>query len=524
MKTILNYLRLRNKILVGPLTVILFLLLFGAVNYWGLYNQKSAIDDLYNVRFTNYQDISTVVNRLTTVHSNVYKVISWTQSSFNEKQIQELGDKQVSELKAIEKSINDILKSGTLNEKERGFYQVLLKDEKEYSKKAADVIEMVSADFTTASTMMVPTEKTYQNLNNSLHSLWELEKNLSREQYDFSLQSFQKVIRIAVSVLVAAVVLALFVSVVVAGLIASPVNQIIEGVQQAAEGDLSNEIIIDAGDEIGDLARSFETMRVKMGTAVGKCIIMSNTLSDAASLQAASLEETSSSLEEMSSMTKQNASSATEANKLMTLVRDLVDNTKSSMGELNGSINQIAGSTEETRKIIKTIDEIAFQTNLLALNAAVEAARAGEAGAGFAVVADEVRNLAMRAAEAAKNTSVLIEDIVNKIKNGALLVTSVDQDFRLVAESTAKAVHFAGEIAAASKEQSQGIEQINAAVSEMNTTTQTNAASAEELAAIMSIFRTGSMGTGKPLRKRNGFTPPAKMKAISQEKDKFLDF
>jgi methyl-accepting chemotaxis protein len=516
MKTLLNYLRLRNKILVGPITVILFLLVFGAVNYRGLRNQKSAIDDLYNIRFTNYQDISTVVNRLTTIHSNVYKVISWTESSFDEKRIQELGDRQIADLKKIEKSITDILKSGTLNEKERGYYQALLKDVTVYSKKAAEVIDMVSADFTTATTMMVPTENTYQNLNTTLQSLWELEKTLSREQYDFSLRSLQNVIRIAVSVLIAAVVLALLVSVVVAGLIASPVHRIIEAVQQTAEGDLSNEIIVDTRDEIGDLAKSVETMRVKMGTVVGKCILMSNTLSDAASLQATSLEETSSSLEEMTSMTKQSAASAIEANKLMTLVRDLVDKTKSSMGELSGSFNQIAASTEETRKIIKTIDEIAFQTNLLALNAAVEAARAGEAGAGFAVVADEVRNLAMRAADAAKNTNILIEGIVNKINNGAVLVTSVDQDFKQVADNTAEAVHFAGEIAAASKEQSQGIAQISAAVSEMNATTQANAASSEELAAMMSIFKTGVVRTVNSLKNRNGFTASVKMKAITQ--------
>ena len=522
MKTLLNYLRLRNKILVGPITVILFLLVFGAVNYRGLHNQKSAIDDLYNVRFSNYQDISTVVNMLTTIHSNVYKVISWAESSFDEKRIKELGDRQISELKEIEKTINDIMTSGKLNEKERDFYQALLKDEKEYSKKAADVIDMVSADFTTATTMMVPTETTYQNLNNTLHSLWELEKNLSREQYDFSLRSLQNVIRIAVTVLIAAVMLALFVSVVVAGLIVSPVNQIIAVVHQTAEGDLSNEIIIDARDEIGDLARSVDTMRVKMGTVVGKCVIMSSTLSDAAGLQATSLEETSSSLEEMSSMTKQNAASAIEANKLMTLVRDLVNKTQSSMGELSGSFNQIAASTEETRKIIKTIDEIAFQTNLLALNAAVEAARAGEAGAGFAVVADEVRNLAMRAAEAAKNTNVLIEDIVHKIKNGAVLVCSVDQDFQQVADNTVKAVHFAGEIAAASKEQSQGIAQISGAVSEMNMVTQTNAASSEALASMMSVFKTGTLGTGDSPVHRNGFTAPVKTKAISRMNNKTL--
>jgi methyl-accepting chemotaxis protein len=253
---------------------------------------------------------------------------------------------------------------------------------------------------------------------------------------------------------------------------------------------LSLEIVVDAKGEIGELTKSIETMRAKMGTAVGKCIVMSNTLNKAASLQAASLEETASSLEEMSSMTKQNAQSAAEANNLMTIVKEVVDKTQSSVGELNESFHQIASSTEETRKIIKTIDEIAFQTNLLALNAAVEAARAGQAGAGFAVVADEVRKLALRAAKAAEGTNVLIEDVVGKIRQGAELVASTDEDFMQVADHTTKAVQLAGEIAEASNEQSQGIDQINAAVSEISTATQTNASSAEELAAIMATFKT----------------------------------
>ena len=145
----------------------------------------------------------------------------------------------------------------------------------------------------------------------------------------------------------------------------------------------------------------------------------SQQLAEGTSQQAASIEETSSSLEEMSSMTKQNADNAGQANQLMVEVGKVIDKANDSMGRLTVSMQYITQASEETQKIVKTIDEIAFQTNLLALNAAVEAARAGEAGAGFAVVADEVRNLAMRAAEAAKNTANLIEGSVKRVKDGS---------------------------------------------------------------------------------------------------------
>jgi methyl-accepting chemotaxis protein len=221
----------------------------------------------------------------------------------------------------------------------------------------------------------------------------------------------------------------------------------------------------------------------QVASAASQISSTSQQLAEGASEQAASIEETSASLEEMASMTHRNADNARQADSLMKETRKVVAQAKDSMSRMCRSMDDITKASEETSKIIKTIDEIAFQTNLLALNAAVEAARAGEAGAGFAVVADEVRNLAMRAADAARNTANLIEETVKKVKDGSALMSSTNSDFGLVTDSAGKVADLVGEIAAASGEQAQGTEQVNKAVSEMDKVTQQNAANAEESAS-----------------------------------------
>ena len=221
----------------------------------------------------------------------------------------------------------------------------------------------------------------------------------------------------------------------------------------------------------------------QVSTAAHQFSATSQSLAEGASEQASSLEEISSSLEEMAAMTKQNVDNTNHAAVLAQDASGIATNGRTAMQRMEDAINKIKTSSDETAKILKTIDEIAFQTNLLALNAAVEAARAGEAGKGFAVVAEEVRSLAQRSAEAAKSTSTLIDESKKNADNGVTASNEVQEILLKIDESTDKVEQLIGEVKAASEEQSQGVEQLNIAVSQIDTVTQSNAAHSEESAS-----------------------------------------
>ena len=256
--------------------------------------------------------------------------------------------------------------------------------------------------------------------------------------------------------LTAAVVLGVLIAILITQSITGPIRRIISGLNNGSD---------------------------QVASASGEISASSQSLAEGSSVQAASIEEISASLEEISSMTSQNADNSALVDSFMKDTNAVIVVANRSMADLTHSMDEISKASHKTSKIIKTIDEIAFQTNLLALNAAVEAARAGEAGAGFAVVADEVRNLALRAAEAAKNTAELIEGTVKRVNDGTELVEKTNTEFTKVAESAAKVNELVSQISAASIEQAQGIDEVNQAVAEMSKVTQQNAANAEESAS-----------------------------------------
>jgi len=291
----------------------------------------------------------------------------------------------------------------------------------------------------------------------------------------------------------------------------APVNAATETLERLAVRDLTSRV---EGNYRGDHARIQQSLNSAMDklseamsavadTAEGVASSAqqidagSKELARGASDQAASLEEVSASARELAAMTKRNAASAAEGRSLAEGARASTSDGVTEVKRLADAIAQIKQSSEATAKIVKTIDEIAFQTNLLALNAAVEAARAGDSGKGFAVVADEVRSLAMRSAEAAKNTAELIDQSVRSTEQGVTLNAKVLAQLSEIDDRVNRVGQVVGEIAAASDEQAKGVELIDRALEEMSLRTQSVAASADESeGASRNLTETSSMLRG----------------------------
>ena len=283
----------------------------------------------------------------------------------------------------------------------------------------------------------------------------------------------------------------------IARMITRPIGELKEAAEQIAQGNLNIAIDIRSKDEIGMLAQSFTAMTDSMNevlhnisnaseqVASGSRQVSeaSQELSQGSTEQASSIQQLTASMERIASQTKRNAANAEQANMLALSASADAEQGNGRMKEMLSAMEQINESSGNISKIIKVIDEIAFQTNILALNAAVEAARAGQHGKGFAVVAEEVRNLAARSANAAKETTVLIEGSIKKVEAGTRIANETAQALEKIVGGVGKAADLVGSIASASNEQAAGIQQANQGIARVSEVIQANSATSEECAA-----------------------------------------
>lgn len=334
-------------------------------------------------------------------------------------------------------------------------------------------------------------------IDDSVNKLYDDKVNLGRQVSNELVAQTERTILTMIGIITVAVVLAVGSGMAIALIISRPLQKLAGEMQKMAAGDLNVAIAITTKDETGLLANSFMTMAnsvnevinninmssVQVAAGSKQVSASSLALSQGATEQASSIEEVTASMEEIAAQTTQNAANANQANELAITAQDSALLGNNEMQNMLKAMEDINQASSNIYKIIKVIDEIAFQTNILALNAAVEAARAGQHGKGFAVVAEEVRNLAARSANAAKETTAMIEGSMQKVSFGTKIAQETASSLEKMVNDIAQVATLIGQIAAASSEQASGIAQVNQAINQVSMVVQSNSATAEESAA-----------------------------------------
>lgn len=526
-------LKISAKLLISFIVVTV---LTGFIGYMGISNMGKINGMLNNMYSNNLVPISDIANaNMQLVYHNreLYNYTLKTEKS------------EMDEIKAkmdtYEEKMKEMLqkyKTTDLSDEEKSLLSKFDENWASYKNSVNKVLPLSYEGRNQEAVSLLDSEaaKTFQTADDTLSQLVDVNKDLSKNAYEESDSIYNQsltfmLVLIGICVL-AGIALALFISMI----ISKPIKKLVEAADKLAVGDVNANVEATTKDEIGNLMQSFSkmidnireqafaaekmaagdlTVQVKvksendlLGKKLSEMIEMNNeiltnissaagqvaagarqvsmssqALSQGSTEQASSIEETTSSMTEVAAQTKQNATNANQANELALAAKENAEQGNRQMQDMVKAMAEINDSSANISKIIKVIDEIAFQTNILALNAAVEAARAGQHGKGFAVVAEEVRNLAARSANAAKETTEMIEGSIKKVEIGTKIANETAEALDKIVNGVTKAADLVGDIAIASNEQATGISQVNQAISQVAQVVQTNSATAEESAS-----------------------------------------
>ncbi len=473
------------KLLIAPVLIMGFLVFFGFASYLGLSTQKQALNDIYQMRFKNYQTSATLAKNLTAVHMNVYRLLSWEAARYERSKLDGLGKEQLDTLDRSVELIKNSMASPSATPEEKKVYETIHTELAAYQKAIQSAVDLSSSDLNFATMFMGTADAKFQTLEKILDELLGLETKMSEDTYGKALKTYARVVAIMALLLAGAIALSLLASMIIARSVTSVLggepHAIASIAKSIAAGDLTlsfgrNGVAKGVYGDMQTMARKLK--EVVAGVQLSADSVASGSrqlsagaeqLSQGTTEQAANAEEASSSVEEMNATIRQNADNAMATEKIALKSASDARESGLAVSEAVTAMKNIAGK-------ITIIEEIARQTNLLALNAAIEAARAGDHGKGFAVVAAEVRKLAERSQTAAAAISTLSGSSVDIAVQAGTMLTTLVPDIQKTAE-------LVQEISAASKEQASGADQINGAIQQLNQVVQQNAGSAEEMSS-----------------------------------------
>jgi methyl-accepting chemotaxis protein len=533
MKKWYSNLKISVKLIIGFLLIAFIAAIIGVVGIMNIRKVNDADTQLYEentVGLSYTGDISTNFQRL---RYNALKLtIIDNEADINEciDTMNELCRKIGEDIKNYEKTIS--------SEEDARLYGLISTSWEEYNGFMQDVIQLTKDQKhqEAEDVILITSDEAGTSLRENLDKLVELNNKLAKSKSESNDALTQNSIMIMFVVIIAGVGVSVVSGLFISGMISKPVKKMVEAADKLALGDVDVNVDVDSKDEVGSLAASFNKMihnirqqalaaeRIAEGdltvdvavrsendilgkklsemvynnneiltnianaseqVAVGARQVSDSSiaLSQGATEQASAIEELTASLEEIASQTELNAKNANQANELAETAKLNAVQGNSQMKEMLGAMEDINESSANISKVIKVIDDIAFQTNILALNAAVEAARAGQHGKGFAVVAEEVRNLAARSANAAKETTDMIEGSIKKAEGGTRIAKDTAVALNKIVDGIEKVASLVNDIAAASNEQALGISQVNQGIMQVSQVVQTNSATSEESAS-----------------------------------------